>query len=190
MDKQLIEEKTFREIDFAETSFTIGDYEYCSFINCNFSGISVANCTFLECTFNGCNLSTVNLAKAAFRDTKFTGCKLLGLHFQDVNPMGFDVGFDNCILNLSSFYDLKLKNTLFKNCSLSETDFAGADLTGAIFDECDLAGTIFENTILEKADLRTAYNYSIDPELNRNKKAKFSSASIAGLLHKYDIVIE
>jgi hypothetical protein len=38
--------------------------------------------------------------------------------------------------------------------------------------------------------LRTSYNYSINPEVNRIKKAKFSTTGIAGLLHKYDIEIE
>ncbi|MGB5462457.1 MAG: pentapeptide repeat-containing protein, partial [Aureibaculum sp.] len=34
------------------------------------------------------------------------------------------------------------------------------------------------------------YNYSIDPEKNPIKKAKFSQDGIGGLLDKYDIVIE
>jgi fluoroquinolone resistance protein len=53
-----------------------------------------------------------------------------------------------------------------------------------------MAGAIFENTILEKADFRTAYNYTIDPVQNRIKKAKFSVTGIAGLLSRYDIAIE
>jgi hypothetical protein len=53
-----------------------------------------------------------------------------------------------------------------------------------------LTGARFENTIIEKADLRTSYNYSIDPENNRIKKAKFSLAQIAGLLDKYNIEID
>jgi fluoroquinolone resistance protein len=44
--------------------------------------------------------------------------------------------------------------------------------------------------LLEKADFRTAYNYSIDPEKNRIKKAKFSIFGVTGLLDKYDIEIE
>jgi len=47
----------------------------------------------------------------------------------------------------------------------------------------------FDKTMLEKADFRTAYNYSIDPDNNRIKKAKFSQSGLGGLLHKYDIVI-
>jgi hypothetical protein len=33
-------------------------------------------------------------------------------------------------------------------------------------------------------------NYSIDPDLNKIKKARFSTQGIAGLLDKYDIEIE
>ena len=69
-------------------------------------------------------------------------------------------------------------------------DFTEADLTNSVFDNCDLAGAKFEKTILEKADLRTSHNYSIDPEINKIKKAKFSVHGITGLLDKYDIEIE
>jgi fluoroquinolone resistance protein len=48
---------------------------------------------------------------------------------------------------------------------------------------------MFDHTILEKADLRSSYNYSFDPEINRIKKAMFSLQGIPGLLNKYDIEI-
>ena len=79
---------------------------------------------------------------------------------------------------------------MFKNCSLQEADFTESDLSGAVFDRCDLARAIFRNTVLEKTDFRTAYNYSIDPEINRMKKSKFTASALAGLLDKYDIEIE
>jgi uncharacterized protein YjbI with pentapeptide repeats len=63
------------------------------------------------------------------------------------------------------------------------------DLTEAVFDDCDLQRAIFVNTNIEKTDFRTAFNYSIDLELNRIKKAKFSAHGISGLLDKYDIEI-
>ena len=93
-------------------------------------------------------------------------------------------------MNLASFYKRKLKKTKFLNCSLQEVDFVEADLGAAIFDNCDMAGAIFDNTILEKADFRTSYNYAIDPELNKIKKAKFSMPGVLGLLLKYDIEID
>ena len=101
----------------------------------------------------------------------------------------FAVSFENCILDLSSFYKVKLTNTGFKNCKLQEVDFVEADLTRAVFDNCDLNGANFENTILEKADFRTAYNYAMDPGVNNLRKAKFSFPAVVGLLNKYEIEI-
>jgi uncharacterized protein YjbI with pentapeptide repeats len=115
---------------------------------------------------------------------------MLGLRFEACNPFGLSFGFENCSLNHSSFYGLKLKKTIFKNTQLQETDFTQSDLTGAVFENCDLARAVFEQTILEKADFRTAFHYTIDPERNRVRKARFSLPQVVGLLTKYDIQID
>jgi len=73
---------------------------------------------------------------------------------------------------------------------MQETDFTETDLTSTIFETCDLQRAIFYATILEKADFRSSFNYSLDPERNRIKKARFSRLGIAGLLDKYNIEIE
>ncbi|MEI6884575.1 MAG: hypothetical protein WCO02_08810 [Bacteroidota bacterium] len=39
-------------------------------------------------------------------------------------------------------------------------------------------------------DFRSSFNYSIDPGMNRMKKAKFSLAGLVGLLDQYDIEVE
>jgi uncharacterized protein YjbI with pentapeptide repeats len=114
---------------------------------------------------------------------------MLGMQFNDCNLIGLSFGFENCLLNHSSFYKIKIKNTIFKNSQLYEADFTECDLTCSVFDNCELARATFERTIIEKADFRTSFNYSIDPENNRIKKAKFSLTGIAGLLDKYDIEI-
>lgn len=49
---------------------------------------------------------------------------------------------------------------------------------------------MFDRTKLEKVDLRTSYNYVIDPESNKIKKAKFSILNIHVLLTRYNIIIE
>jgi uncharacterized protein YjbI with pentapeptide repeats len=106
------------------------------------------------------------------------------------NGFGLSFSFDGCTLDHSVFFRTKLKNTVFKNSSLQETDFAESDLTSALFDNCNLTQAVFDGTILEKADFRTSYGYSINPETNRIKKAKFSISGISGLLDRYDIEIE
>ena len=45
---------------------------------------------------------------------------------------------------------------------------------------CDFTRATFENTNIEKADFRTSFNYSMDPEINRIKKAKFSLPNVIG----------
>jgi fluoroquinolone resistance protein len=190
MEPNYFSEKVFDKIDFTQNPLPAGEYEYCTFTNCDFSNADLSGIKFLECGFQACNLSLAKIVKTAFGDIKFKDCKMLGLHFENCHEFGFAVQFDNCILNHSSFYKTKLKKTLFKNTKLLEADFTDSDLTSSVFDGCDLAGAKFENTMLEKADFRTSINYSIDPELNRIKKAKFSQSGISGLLDKYNIEID
>jgi fluoroquinolone resistance protein len=190
MAKNIIEFQQFEKIDFKAHPLAEGEYDDCDFINCQFSGTNLSGFSFNECTFKDCDMSLAKITHASFRDVRFINCKLLGLLFNDCNSFLFSARFENCSLDHSSFYKMKLKGLNFINTSLKETDMSEADLTGALFDNCDLTGTVFENTILEKADLRTSHHYSIDPEKNRIKKAKFSIHGIAGLLSKHDIEIE
>jgi fluoroquinolone resistance protein len=190
MEKVFIEGKSFENLDLSENVFPHGEYENCTFLNCSFAQADLSKMSFAECSFTGCNMSMAKLTNTPLRDIHFKDCKLLGLRFENCSPFLFAADFDNCILNLSSFYKLKLKKTRFNHCSLTEVDFTEADLSSALFTDCDLSGAIFDHTILEKADLRTAYHYTIDPEINRIKKARFSMNGIAGLLHKYDLDIE
>jgi uncharacterized protein YjbI with pentapeptide repeats len=93
------------------------------------------------------------------------------------------------MLNYSLFFKNDLKNTVFKKCQLQEASFMECDLTAAKFIDCDLDKTIFDRVNLEKADFSTARNYSINPAINRVKKAKFSLPDVVGLLSYLDIVI-
>jgi len=115
---------------------------------------------------------------------------MLGLQFETCHEFGLSFSFDNCLLNHSSFFKTKLRKMTFKDSKLQEVDFTECDLTGSVFTGCDLAMASFRNTILEKTDFRTSFNYTIDPDANRIKKAKFSLSGAAGLLDKYDIIIE
>ena len=77
-----------------------------------------------------------------------------------------------------------------RGVSADNTTELAPDVDGAVFDHCDLSRATFDNTSIERDDFRTSYNYSIDPERNRIKKAKFTIFGISGLLDKYDIHIE
>jgi len=190
MEQDYIREKTFEKNNFTIDPLARGEYENCIFSSCDFSNSDLTDIKFFECEFLACNLSMATLKKTTFKDVKFKDCKMLGLLFEHCNEYGFTVSFDNCILNYSSFYQKKIKKTSFKNSELHEVEFSDCDLTGSVFSKCDLMSAKFENTIIEKVDFRTSFNYSIDPDFNRIKKAKFSLTEIAGLLNKYDIEID
>ncbi len=190
MSRQYIEDTVFKGDYFTVREQLADEYESCTFISCIFSNADLSGIYFTDCTFESCDFSMAKLKSTAFRDVIFKNCKLLGLHFDDCNIFLLSFYFEDCILNFSSYYKLKLKNIHFKNCKLEEVEFVEADLTNSVFTNCDLAGTVFENTILVKADFRTSYNYSINPETNKIKKAKFSILGVAGLLDRYDIVVE
>ncbi len=189
MSKTYFEEETYNGTDFSAAPFPAGDYDNCAFINCVFTSADLSGVNFSECRFDGCDMSLATLTKTTFNNAKFKDCKMLGLHFNGCNKFLLSLSFENCMLNLSSFYKLNLKKTLFKNCSLHEVDFSEADLSASVFDRCDFFNATFDNTVLEKADFRTSYHYTINPEINRVKKAKFSADGLIGLLVKYDIVV-
>lgn len=185
-----IQDQTFNKELLLEKPLVKAVYENCLFNNADLSNLNFSDYRFIDCVFSGCNLSLTKLNKTGMQDVKFVGCKMLGLHFDAVNEFGLGLSFENCLLNHSSFYNRKLKKTVFKGCALQECDFTRCDLTAVQFNECDLLSATFDDTILEKTDFRTAYNYSLDPEKNRIKKARFSTNGLAGLLQKYDIEID
>jgi fluoroquinolone resistance protein len=190
MNNTFIADQDFHGIRSSHDTIPMGDYENCTFNNCIFSDSDLSGMNFIECKFTDCDFSLAKLVNSSFRDVKFYGCKLLGLHFDDCNKTGLSAEFANCQLDLSSFYKLNLRNIILKNCNLKEVDFSESNLTNLALENCDLTGAIFKNTILVKTDFRTSYNYSIDPEINRISKAKFSINGVVGLLGKYNIEIE
>ncbi|HLO59898.1 MAG TPA: pentapeptide repeat-containing protein [Bacteroidales bacterium] len=182
----IVDEK-FEKIIFSEKPLKPGEYEECTFDRCDFSNARLAEFRFIDCEFRDCNLSLVVLNNTTFRDVKFVGCKMLGLHFEDCDLLGFTVSFENCKLQNSTFFKVKMKKTVLKNCDLKETDFSEAEMSESIFDNCDLHRAVFDHTNLEKVDFRTAYNYTINPSQNRIKKARFSLPGLPGLLAEYGI---
>lgn len=190
MELNYTAERSFLKADFTETGFPAGEYENCVFDNCNFLQADLSGSRFTSCLFKNCNLSAAILKRTALADARFEQCNLQGLHFESCDHFLFSASFTGSNLRYSSFYQLKMKKTQFNDCDLRETDFTEADLSGSVFGNCDLALARFEHTGLEKTDFRTARNYVLDPELNRIRKAMFSSPGVTGLLGKYDIEID
>jgi len=185
-----MQETEITGIDFSLNKMPENEYDSVKFINCNFSKCDLANIRFVECFFDNCDFSLGKLNNTAFVDAKYKNCKLLGLDFARCKDFLLSFSFENCTLDYASFFKKKIKKTLFKNCSIKEVDFSETDLTESKFLDCDLTMSVFQQSVIEKVDFRTAYNYGIDLELNKVKGAKFSNAGTAGLLLKYKIIIE
>jgi len=190
MKENLFENKEYSSVDFSGQKLSHSEYDSCAFKNCNFSNADISDNDFINCRFDACNFALVKISGSGLKDVEFVGCKLVGINFDHCTDFLFAVGFRNCILDYSSFFGKKLKKTRFIDCTMKEVDFSSADLSGAEFNRCDLSMTVFKQSNLENADFRTAFNYAFDPEVNKMKKAKFSSFGLAGLLGKYNIEIE
>lgn len=190
MHETLHEDKTFHQSNFSEQDISGNEYIRCTFSHCDFSKSDLSGNDFVECTFEHCNLTMVKLNDTGLKDISFLDCKVMGVDFHPCSKFMFEVRFEKCQVDYSSFFQKKMKKTRFTECSLRETDFTETDLTEAIFSQCDLQMAVFDRTNLEKADLRTATNYTIDPALNRIRKARFAYPGVLGLLRNYDIRID
>ncbi|MDZ7845911.1 MAG: pentapeptide repeat-containing protein [Owenweeksia sp.] len=189
MNELFSEGKTYEKEDFSLKALPKGDYDQCQFINCHFSGVHLSNYNFIGCDFNECDLSNVRLGGTGLKEVRFVKCKMVGTQFTECNPFLLAIDFEDCQLDFAVFNDLNLPGTSFMKCQLKEVDFSGANLNQVEFQGCDMENTHFENTKLEQADFRWARNFSIDPELNNLRKARFSKHNLSGLLHKYKLDI-
>lgn len=176
--------------DYNADQIEKGEYEECEFLGINFSGHDLSDYRFSGCDFKDCDFSNAKILRTALREIVFKNCKLIGINFEDAHPFNLSFRFEDCILNHSSFYKLDIRKTVFKNCSLNEADFTETDLSNSVFQGCDLTSAVFDRTILESSDFRNASNFSINPNHNQLKKAKFSRNNLSGLLSGFQITIE
>jgi uncharacterized protein YjbI with pentapeptide repeats len=180
-----INDKIFTEEDIKYKEFENCTFTNCDFRTCTFQGVYFIDCVFVECNFNDTKVNYVSL-----RGVEFKKCDFTNVNFAMTDQLIYDFNFTNCLLDYAKFYKLKMKKMRFTGCSLVAADFMETDLTEAIFDNCDLRRTVFIKTIANKTDFSTSYNYTIDPEQNKLKKAQFSADGLKGLLEKYDLVIK
>ena len=64
---EIFDDKIFENIDFTVKLLPKGEYESCSFINCNLSNLDVSHYTFIDTNFVGCNLSLLKLNNTILR---------------------------------------------------------------------------------------------------------------------------
>ena len=189
MAESYYDQKSFAKENFTTQSINGTEFTDCTFVNCDFSGMVLTRVEFSDCIFDTCNLSSTVLNQVKLDNGQFRNCKMLGINFSQCSDFLFSVSFSDCILDYGIFIRKKLKATKFTNCSLKEANFSDCDLSQADFSGSDLQLAVFRQTNLEKADFRKALHFSIDPEYNKMKKAKFSRIDLSGLLHKYNLDI-
>ncbi|HEY0045555.1 MAG TPA: pentapeptide repeat-containing protein [Flavobacterium sp.] len=175
---------------FATTEVMYKDYERCTFTGCDFTVCDFSGTVFIDCKFVRCNFDNAKINYVALRDVVFVECNFTSVNFAMVDTLLFGVSFSECKLDYSKFYTLKLKGSSFIDCSMVAVDFMKSDLTDVLFDNCDLYKSVFLEATASKADFSTSYNFSIDPEKTKLKRAVFSQEGLKGLLHKYDLIVK
>lgn len=191
---ELTEGSFFKEYHLANQQFNdiqLHEKEFykCTFESCDFSKAVLTQCRFENCTFNKCDLSLAKLKGAEFIDVSFTGSKLIGIDWAETLSIS-GLKFNQCRLDHSVFYSVEMRFTSFEECVLKGADFERANLTKAVFTLSDLEGCKFRETNLTSADFTGAINYSINPNLNKIRKAVFSLPDALALLNCFDIVIK
>ncbi|MFC0777537.1 pentapeptide repeat-containing protein [Flavobacterium sp. HJSW_4] len=182
-------DKEYNAIIYAKDDLNFKDFECCVFNNCNFSACTFLAVTFIDCVFNDCIFTEAKINYVAFRTATFNRCEIKDVNFAMCDKLIFEIEFNDCILDFSKFYTLKLKGTFFTNCSLIAVDFMATDLTSVVFYNCDLYRAEFNKAIANKTDFKTSYNYTIDPSKTKLKKAIFSLNEVKGLLFKHDVIV-
>lgn len=190
MDSKVQLARCFENLNYVHKMTRNVEFEQCTFIHCDFSDGGFASCKFVDCTFTHCNFSNAGLGNSQLKGVSFVDCKLMGVNFGECSDFLFSVGFKGCMLDYASFTRKKMMKTVFSDSSLKGVDFSFCDLSKSKFDQVDLMDAIFEKAILKEADLRYAINFIIDPEQTNLRKAKFSQQGLAGLLSRYDLIIE
>jgi uncharacterized protein YjbI with pentapeptide repeats len=163
------------------------EFEHYRFVNCDFSG---ARLLFADCLFERCNLSSALLTNTALQNVAFAECKLLGVPFSAYRDMLFAVCFDYCHLGYASFAGRKRPGTRFAQWTFLEADFTNADLSQAVFQACCLPSATFHGTLLTGADFTSATEFTIDPEANELRPARFALEGLPDLLSTYDLLVE
>lgn len=189
MTEVSISEKTIKSENFSRKNLDNWVFNYCSFISCDFSESILRNTKFCGCSLTNCNLCLPKLEGCRFQDVQFDECKIIGADFYKCDKTFFSPSFKKCLLQYCNFSDLFMKNTSFNGSKIQESHFTHTLLNGADFNDTDLSGTIFHNCDLCKSDFSSATKYTIDPQTNKIKKAKFSLPEAVGLLSGFDIII-
>ena len=184
-------DQIFQDLRLEGIHLVGGEFHDCRFEACSFAEAIFRDCRFVECAFQACDLSLVQVAGSTFSATSFLDSRIIGVDWTQADwsgvSLGKPIGFERCAISHSTFIGLSLPGIRIKECVAADVDFREADLSRADFADSDLSESLFLNTDLSEADLRTARNYTIAPEQNVLKGARFSLPEAMSLLFNMDI---
>ncbi|MDK2982016.1 MAG: hypothetical protein PWQ55_2363 [Chloroflexota bacterium] len=193
-DHTVYEVVTLENLEAENLTLEGADFVACEIKHCQFSETHFNRCSFRNCNFEDCNLDLVQVNRCVFKSCQFTRCKMMGINWteaswgrQEIAQLIKKINFKECVLNYSSFMELKLKGIEIIDSLAMEVDFSNAMLQKANFHGTDLERAIFRNTDCQHADFRGAKNYAISPMINNIAKAHFSLPEAMSLLYTMDI---
>lgn len=167
------------------------EFEECQFSDCDFSGTTFEKCKFLNCLFERCNLSLVGFLHSRLFDVKYQDSKLVGIDWTRADwaayHLDFELSFQRCILNDSSFFGLTLNNLVLDECKLHDVDFREGDFRDSSMTYSDFAHSIFMRTNLQRVDFSESTGFAINVLENQVKEAKFSRYEALSLLESLGI---
>jgi fluoroquinolone resistance protein len=187
------EDQTFQGLLMGGESLRDCLFTDCKFLKSRLADIDFESCSFHNCKFQSCDLSLMRVNNSSFVSTSFTDCKMIGINWTDAYwPKGrllATLHFEGCSINHSVLAGLILPRIRITQCVAWEVDFTEADLSEADCQSTDFAKSRFYNTNLSGANFSGATNYTIAPNYNKIKGAKFSLPEAMSLLYNLDIVL-
>lgn len=183
----MTEQSTITRVDFRQHTAE-EEYYQCLFEACDFSDTDLLHTDFDNCTFHNCNFNLCRV-KTGMHNIRFVTCSMTGTDFSELPRFSNSFRFEDCQMNYANFSTCKLHKTTFQKCNLYEAYFNEADMTASVFEECNLERTSFFQANLERVDFSTAFNFYIDPNTCRLKKAIFSESELRGLVAHLNIII-
>ncbi|MDO8862726.1 pentapeptide repeat-containing protein [Haliea sp. E1-2-M8] len=186
-------EASFEKLELPEKHYEDIEFEECRFFDCNFSQTAFRNCKFTNCEFVRCNLSSMDLPNTRLFGVTFKETKLIGVDWAKANwpvfHLDFELDFDRCIMNDSSFFGLTLNELMLVECKLHDVDFREGNFAGSAMTYCDFTQSLFTRTNLRNVDFSESTGYAINVLNNEVEGARFSRHEALSLLESLGIVL-
>lgn len=161
---------SFYKLKLSEQHFKNIEFEECLFSDCDLSDTQLQNCKFINCTFEQCNLSMASFPNSYWFGVSFQDCKLIGIDWTrstwPIYHRDFELRFQRCIMNDSSFFGLTLNELILDDCKLHDVDFREGDFAGSAMNGCDFTHSLFMRTNLQKVDFGESTNYAVDTTIS------------------------